>query len=203
MLPGRCNIKVSVDIPVDTELAAPLVESCIWCQVRGSGSEISGSDGPETTTEKVGIAQQWYDELDNLAFSEAPEEPPTVHEFDDKPADENYRDQRRVHFTCAVNVSPGTCELVASAALYLKIGRRKDDHGDQKALIKRVIRCHRREEHAGVELLMENRKDARDMILTKPVHLRLRMECADHPAGATNRETISTESSLEINISLD
>ncbi|TVU43467.1 hypothetical protein EJB05_09942 [Eragrostis curvula] len=203
VLPGKCNITVCVDIPVDTELAAPLAENCIWRQVRGSGSEISGSDGPETTTEKVGIAQQWYDELDNLAFSEVAEEP-TAHEGDDKPADQSYQDLRTVQFTCTVNVSPGTCELVASAALYLKIARTPADQGDQKALVKRIIGCQSREEHAGVELLMgRSCVDARDLVLMKPVHLRLRLQCADHPAGATNKETINTESSLKINVSLD
>uniref|UniRef100_J3MQ56 Sugar phosphate transporter domain-containing protein n=1 Tax=Oryza brachyantha TaxID=4533 RepID=J3MQ56_ORYBR len=161
VLPGRCNIKVSVDIPADTELASPLVENCIWRQVRGSGAEISGSDEPASNTEKVGIAQQWYDEIDNLAFSEVPEEP-TAHESDQKPTDGGYQDQRRVHFTCAVNVSPGTCELVASAALYLKIDSTKNDQGEQKALVKKIIQCQRREEHAGADLLMQNCKDARD-----------------------------------------
>uniref|UniRef100_A0A0E0I719 Uncharacterized protein n=1 Tax=Oryza nivara TaxID=4536 RepID=A0A0E0I719_ORYNI len=202
VLPGRCNIKVSVDIPSDTQLAAPLVESCIWRQVRGSGAEVSGSDEPSTSTEKVGIAQQWYDEIDNLAFSEVPEEP-TVHEGDENLSDGSYQEQRRVHFSCVVNVSPGTCELVASAALYLKIDSAKDDHGEQQALVKRIIQCQRREDHAGVELLMESCKDARDLTIMKPVHLRLMLECADHPAGTTNKETISSESSFEINISLD
>jgi len=203
VLPGRCNITVYVDIPVDTELAAPLAENCIWRQVRGSGAEVSGSDGPDTTTEKVGIAQQWYDELDNLAFSEVAEEPTTAHGDDSKPGDQSYQDQRRVQFTCAVNVSPGTCELVASAALYLKLARTTDGL-DQKALVKRVIGCQRREEHAGVELLMRScGDDARGLVVVKPVHLRLRLECSDHPAGTTNKETISTESSLKINVTLD
>uniref|UniRef100_A0A0E0AQI8 Uncharacterized protein n=1 Tax=Oryza glumipatula TaxID=40148 RepID=A0A0E0AQI8_9ORYZ len=202
VLPGRCNIKVSVDIPADTQLAAPLVESCIWRQVRGSGAEVSGFDEPSTSTEKVGIAQQWYDEIDNLAFSEVPEEP-TVHEGDENLSDGSYQEQRRAHFNCVVNVSPGTCELVASAALYLKIDSAKDDHGEQQALVKRIIQCQRREDHAGVELLMESCKDARDLTIMKPVHLRLMLECADHPAGTTNKETISSESSFEINISLD
>ncbi|CAO2186840.1 unnamed protein product [Urochloa humidicola] len=203
VLPGRCNITVYIDIPNDTELAAPLAENCIWRQVRGSGAEISGSDGPDTPTEKVGIAQQWYDELDNLAFSEVAEEPTTAHGGDDKPADQSYQDQRRVQFTCTVNVSPGTCELVASAALYLKLARTIDDRVDHKALVKRIMGCQRREERVGVELLMGSRGDARDLVVMKPVHLRLRLECGDHPAGATNKETISTESSLKINVSLD
>ncbi|GJN12508.1 hypothetical protein PR202_ga30791 [Eleusine coracana subsp. coracana] len=200
---GKCNITVYVDIPADTELAAPLAENCIWRQIRGSGAEISGSDGPETTTEKVGIAQQWYDELDNLAFSEVAEEP-TRHEGDDKPADQGYQDQKTVNFTCTVNVSPGTCELVASAALYLKIARTTSDHEEQKAAVKRIMGCHGREENAGVELLMgRSSADARDLVVAKPVHLRIRLLCADHPAGTTNKETINTESSLKINISLD
>ena len=60
---------------------------------------------------QVGIAQQWYDELDNLAFSEVAEEPTAAHGDDSKPGDQSYQDQRRVQFTCAVNVSPGTCEV--------------------------------------------------------------------------------------------
>lgn len=176
-------------------------ESCIWRQVRGSGAEISDSDGQDTTSEKVGIAQQWYDEIDNLAFSEVAEEP-AVHKGDDKPADECHQDQKSVHFTCAINVSPGTCELVASAALYLKIDRTKANPRDQKAVIERVLQCDGCEEHAGIKLLTDNRGDLRDLVIMNPVHLRLRMECADHPAGTTNKETISTESSLDISISL-
>jgi hypothetical protein len=92
-------------------------------------------------------------------------------------------------------------QLVASAALYLKIWRSKTEREEQKALLKRIMGCQGREERAGVELLMG--ADARDLVVTKPVHLRLRLQCGDHPAGATNKETICTESSLKINISLD
>ncbi|KAI4963363.1 hypothetical protein ZWY2020_014973 [Hordeum vulgare] len=173
--------------PVDTELATPLVESCIWRQVRGSGAEISESDAQETTSEKVGIAQQWYDEIDNLAFSEAAEEP-AVHKGDDKPADESHQDQK-----CGISPAQLTSalgharikdhvtlllllQLVASAALYLKVDRMKADHKDQKTVIKRILQCQGHEEHAGVELLTENHRDARDLVIMKPVHIRLRME---------------------------
>ena len=98
---------------------------------------------------------------------------------------------------------PYHLQLVASAALYLKLARTIGNHVDQKELVKRIVGCQRREEHAGVELLMGGRRDARDLVVMKPVHLRLRLECGDHPAGATNKETISTESSLKINVSLD
>lgn len=94
-------------------------------------------------------------------------------------------------------------QLVASAALYLKVDRTKADNADQKAVIKRILQCQGHEEHVGVELLTENHRDTRDLVIMNPVHLRLRMECADHPAGTTKKETISTESSLEISITLE
>jgi hypothetical protein len=39
---GRIDIKLNVDIPVDTELVEPLQEGSIWCQARGAATEVSG-----------------------------------------------------------------------------------------------------------------------------------------------------------------
>ena len=53
---GRCDLRVFVEVPVGTELLSPLDENCIWCQVRGSGSEISvlsQGEGQITNPEKV------------------------------------------------------------------------------------------------------------------------------------------------------
>lgn len=47
---------MSVCVPYATELVSPLDENCIWCQVRGSGSEISAlsqDQGQTTNPEKV------------------------------------------------------------------------------------------------------------------------------------------------------
>ncbi|KAE8692168.1 hypothetical protein F3Y22_tig00110858pilonHSYRG00168 [Hibiscus syriacus] len=51
-----------------------------------------------------GVAQQWYDELDNLAF-----ESELVIEDDNATMDTNFQDER-IHFDCIVNTSPGTSE---------------------------------------------------------------------------------------------
>lgn len=34
-----------------------------------------------------------------------------MHEGDENLSDGSYQEQRRVHFSCVVNVSPGTCEV--------------------------------------------------------------------------------------------
>lgn len=95
-------------------------------------------------------------------------------------------------------------QLVASAALYLKLSKAVGNPVEQTALVRQILGgCQRREEHAGAELLMESGGDVRDLVVMKPVHLRLRLECGDHPAGATNKETISTESSLKIDVAMN
>ncbi|XP_057414825.1 uncharacterized protein LOC130709473 isoform X2 [Lotus japonicus] len=43
-LPGKIDIQLSVNVPLDIELVEPLQESCIWRQARGAATEISGMD---------------------------------------------------------------------------------------------------------------------------------------------------------------
>jgi hypothetical protein len=57
---------------------------------------------------QVGVAQQWYDELDNLAFS-TQEQELTV-EDDNITKDNKFQDER-VCINCSVNTSPGTSEV--------------------------------------------------------------------------------------------
>lgn len=112
-----------------------LDENCIWRQARGSAAELSRLDGPAAGSEKVfifsmsfvelhaniinlifahwflkvGVAQQWFDELDNLAFSrpEADLNP----EEEEKSSSKCSQDSDKVHFNCTVNVSPGIGEV--------------------------------------------------------------------------------------------
>ncbi|KHG18798.1 NHL repeat-containing protein 2 [Gossypium arboreum] len=107
LLPGRVDIRLNIDIPTDTELVEPLHESCIWCQARGAATELSVVENVAGSSEKVGVAQQWYDELDNLAFW-APESELVV-EDENATMDTNPED-KRMHIDCVVNTSPGTSE---------------------------------------------------------------------------------------------
>ncbi|KAF9612279.1 hypothetical protein IFM89_038849 [Coptis chinensis] len=111
---GRCNIQVNVDIPVDTELAGPLQEGCIWRQARGSAAEVSGFDDMDASSQEVGVAQQWFDELDNLAFE-------TVGDDANGNPETNSQEENRLSIHSAINISPGTSEVIIYAALYLKM----------------------------------------------------------------------------------
>ncbi|XP_021907375.1 uncharacterized protein LOC110821742 isoform X2 [Carica papaya] len=107
LFPGRTDIQLNIDLPVYTELVEPIQEGCIWCQARGAAAEISGAERAIGSLEKVGAAQQWYDDLDNLAFS-TPESELTIEDAD-VPLDMKSGDEQ-VHINCAVNTSPGSSE---------------------------------------------------------------------------------------------
>lgn len=55
-----------------------------------------------------GIAQQWFDELDNLAFSQVEDETSSVDEGEH--VERHFQDDR-VHFDCSISISPGTAEV--------------------------------------------------------------------------------------------
>lgn len=57
---------------------------------------------------QIGVAQQWYDELDNLAFSTP--ETALADEENETTADTSCQDDR-IHIHSAVNTSPGTSEV--------------------------------------------------------------------------------------------
>lgn len=65
---------------------------------------------------QVGAAQQWYDELDNLAFSLSTPESELNVDDDCTTSDIGFQDGK-VHIDCAVNTSPGTSEVCTSTAL--------------------------------------------------------------------------------------
>jgi len=52
-LTGRVDIRLSIDIPADTELVEPLHKSCICCQARGAATEVSLVEGVAGSSEKV------------------------------------------------------------------------------------------------------------------------------------------------------
>lgn len=57
---------------------------------------------------QVGVAQQWYDELDTLALST----PESESNIEDETTTSDLRSEDdTVHIDCAVNTSPGTSEV--------------------------------------------------------------------------------------------
>ncbi|KAL5997079.1 hypothetical protein ACLOJK_008007 [Asimina triloba] len=210
---GRCDIWVNVEIPEGTELAAPLEEGCIWRQARGSAVEVSGVQSGAASSEKVGVAQQWYDELDNLAFSKPGSEPNNLaEEVEENISDISSQGGNTVHIDCAVNISPGTSEVVINAVLYLKLtdknGSCSNHHDIRTAEMILDISDHDRRQRRGadgcIHALLASHRNPRDLIFMKSLLLRIRLDCADHPKPENStKEIVSTDSSLSLSVTLD
>ncbi|KAL5798783.1 hypothetical protein ACOSQ2_003603 [Xanthoceras sorbifolium] len=205
LLPGRIDIQLNVDIPMDTELVEPVQEGCIWRQARGAAIEVSGAEGVAGSLEKVGAAQQWYDDLDNLAFSTTESEL-TVEDNNEISESQD----ERVHIGCAVNTSPGTSEVIVYAALYMKLRKSPDEPDDsQEKYAARVADILNPERRGGIErisfiqFLLKSNRDLRDLIFMKPLHVRIKLDSLDHPKEDNSKEIILTDTKIEVNVSLN
>ncbi|GMI66387.1 embryo defective 1974 [Hibiscus trionum] len=208
LLPGRVDIRLSIYIPKDTEFVEPLHESCIWCQARGAATELSVVESVAGSSEKVGVAQQWYDELDNLAF-ETPESEQLI-EDDNATTDTKSQDER-IHIDSVVNTSPGTSEVIIYAALYLKLRRNRavqDDNNQEQfaARIANILNPKGNERFGGdscTKLLLKSNRDLRDLIFIKPLHVRIKFNSPNHPKADNSKDIILTDSSINVDVSLN
>jgi hypothetical protein len=57
---GRVDIRLNIDIPMDTELVEPLQEGCIWRQARGSATVILGAEDVVGSSEKVPSCRAFF-----------------------------------------------------------------------------------------------------------------------------------------------
>ncbi|KAL0371195.1 UNVERIFIED_CONTAM: hypothetical protein Sangu_0437600 [Sesamum angustifolium] len=124
---GKVDIDLNVDVPQHTDLVEQPQEGCIWRQARGAAAEVSGVENKAASSEQVGAAQQWYDEIDNLSFSTPPEE--SSKQENSRHPGEEVQDGR-VRIGCTINTSPGTSEVIIYAALYLRLKRSSNPHLD-------------------------------------------------------------------------
>lgn len=206
LLPGRIGIQLNVEIPVDTELVEQLQEGCIWRQARGAATEVLGAEDVGGSSEKVGAAQQWYDELDNLAFSLSTPESELNVDDDCTTSDIGFQDGK-VHIDCAVNTSPGTSEVIVYAALYLKLRKPEllEDNQDKCAARIADILNSERSGKMGrdsfIQFLLKSNRDLRDLIFMKPLHVRIKLDTLDHPKAANGKDIILTDSNIEVNVS--
>ncbi|XP_078434473.1 NHL domain-containing protein [Wolffia australiana] len=194
VLPGRCSIKVKVHVPEGTVLVAPLSKQSVWCQARGAATEISAPALAAASVDKVGIAQQWFDELDNLAF--APNDSGLT-EAQDEDGKSTPFDHKVLTIDSTVNTSPGTSEVVISAVLYLRL----EDGCRVRDSARRLLTDGEEESRheTCVDLLLDSHKDGKDIVFVKPARVRLRLDCGDHPTTAS-RELVQSESELEVKV---
>ncbi|ESQ49328.1 hypothetical protein EUTSA_v10020116mg [Eutrema salsugineum] len=213
LLPGKISIRLNIELPQCTELVEPVQESCIWRQARGSISEVSTSGSAVEPSEKVGVSQQWYDELDSLAKEianpELADEEPEQEE-DINTSEIESEDDGRIHIDCTVNTSPGTSELIVYAALYLRLTKNEDTEGaSQEELARRITEILKparnmttMDEDLFVKQLLKSKREMRDMVFVKPIHLRVRFDTMDHPKADNSRDVILTDSSAQIDVTL-
>lgn len=211
LLPGKVDIRLYVDIPPDTEIVEPLQESCIWRQARGAATEVSCVVAAVGSSEKVGVAQQWYDELDNVAFSTPESE--LIIEDDDSTSSDTKGQDGRIRIDCTVNSSPGTSEVIVYAALYLRLRRNLglrvvDNPEKYAARIMQIIRSHGGRSSGEIrrdpcfEWLVRSKSELGDLILMKPLHVRIKFDCPDHSKADNSKSINLTDSSIDINVRL-
>ncbi|KAL3850056.1 hypothetical protein ACJIZ3_011938 [Penstemon smallii] len=204
LLPGRVDIEFDINIPQNTDLVELPQEGCIWRQARGAAAEVLGIDNKAESTEKMGLAQQWYDEIDNLSFIQEEEEEEINEEENRLAVDE--MQEGKVRFSCTINTSPGTSEVIIYAALYLRLKKNIDlpfDSQEKKAeRIADVLDPKRRFRKDLVKLLTMTNRDLEEQIFIKPLNVRLKFNSLDHPKADNSKDIILTESSVKVNINL-
>ncbi|KAG7630362.1 hypothetical protein ISN44_As03g007060 [Arabidopsis suecica] len=211
LLPGKISIRLNIEIPPCTELVEPIQESCIWRQTRGAISEFSSAGSAVEPSEKVGVSQQWYDELDSLAKEIAnPEAAEEEEEEDVNPSEVEREEDGRIHIDCPVKTSPGSSELIVYAALYLRLARNEEtESATQEVLARKIAKILKpirnittMKEDLFVNLLSKSKRELRDVVFMKPMHVRIRLDSKDHPKADNSRDVILTDSSVEVDVSL-
>ncbi|KAK7316612.1 hypothetical protein RJT34_00204 [Clitoria ternatea] len=207
LLPGRIDIHLSVDVPMDIELVEPLQESPVWCQARGAATEISGMEEAPGSINKVGVAQQWYDELDDLANPKPISE---INVEDDDADKKSVMGDEKVHISCSVCTSPGTSEVIIYGALYSKLRRvpnSNEGNREEDAAMILDILCSKKSGKMERDLwnafLLQSKGDLRDLIFVTPLHVRLRLNSLNHPKADNGRDIILTDSSIKVDILLN
>ncbi|KAL3517787.1 hypothetical protein ACH5RR_020376 [Cinchona calisaya] len=204
LLPGRVNILMKIMIPENMDLVEPPDRSSIWCQARGTAMEVSGTESKANSSEKVGVAQQWYDEIDHLAFTSSEAGPNTAVETT---TSNSLMNDGRICFDCTIATSPGTSEIIIYAPLYLRLTRssssRTDDRVENAARIADILDPLRRPSRDSViQFLLSSKRDLEKLVFVKPLHVRLKFESADHPKADNSKGVVLTDSSVEVNVAL-
>ncbi|KAE9611094.1 hypothetical protein Lal_00016217 [Lupinus albus] len=203
ILPGRLDIHLSVNIPTDIELVEPLQESCVWRQARGAATEVSEVDDILGSLKKVGVAQQWYDELDNLVIPQS--EISIENDDPDKIDKKSMVEDDKVHINCSVCTSSGTSEVIIYAVLHCKLtqnskGCSREKHAARVLDILSSKQCGKTERDLWNAFLMQSKGDLRDLIFMKPLHIRIRLATLDQLKEDNGRDIIVTNSLIDVNV---
>lgn len=101
-------------------------------------------------------------------------------------------------------------QLIVYAALYLRLSRNKEtESASQEELARKIAEILKpvrnittMKEDLFVKLLSKSKRELRDIVFMKPMHVRIRLDSMDHPKADNSRDVILTDSSVEVDISL-
>lgn len=101
-------------------------------------------------------------------------------------------------------------QVIIYAALYLKLRTKKNpDLGDRKILAARIESIMNPERSVGkakdpfIQCLLKSNRDLGDLIFMKPLHVRIKLSTPNHPKADNSKDFILTDSSIEVNVSLN
>lgn len=99
-------------------------------------------------------------------------------------------------------------QVIIYAPLYLRLKRSSsssssDNRVKNAARIADILDPLRRPPRDSViQFLLSSKKDLEELIFVKPLHVKLKFECGDHPKADNSKSVVLTDSSVEVNVAL-
>lgn len=174
--PGRCEIGVNLIMPKGTKLVASLDEGCVWRQSRGCVVELSMYDGM-LLSDKIGVEQQFYDELDDVLLA-----PDSSEEDDLENGDQEFKDLG-TYVHSSLDVSLGVGEIIMDVVVYLALDNptsyTEDPTSNTDNIVNVLVKSQSDEKGMCLSLLSESCKEQQNLVFMKHVHIRIRLKCSD------------------------
>lgn len=101
-------------------------------------------------------------------------------------------------------------QLIVYAALYLRLAKNEEtESASQEELARRVAEILKparnmttMNEDLFVKVLLKSKREMRDIVFVKPMHVRIKLDSKDHPKADNSRDVILTDSSAQVDVSL-
>lgn len=101
-------------------------------------------------------------------------------------------------------------QLIVYAALYLRLAKNEEtESASQEELARRVAEILKParnmttvNEDLFVKVLLKSKREMRDIVFVKPMHVRIKLDSKDHPKADNSRDVILTDSSAQVDVSL-
>lgn len=101
-------------------------------------------------------------------------------------------------------------QVIVYAVLYLKLKTKQEVAEDNQEIYAARIADILNLENSGklgrdscIQLLLKSNRVLRDVIFMKPLHVRIKLDCLDHPKANNSKEIILTDTNIEVNVSLN